>query len=72
MTHMQAFANQPITIISLFLVIIGALNWLSIGLTSTDLVQPVFQSYSNIIYIIVGFAGLYLAIRKIMWIAHKS
>ena len=72
MTPKQAFADHPIALISMILVILGALNWLSIGLTSTDLVHPIFQSYSNIIYILIGFAGLYLAIRKIMWIAGKS
>ena len=71
MTPKQAFSDHPIGFIAMILVIIGALNWLSIGLSSSDLVQPFFQSYSKMVYTIIGFAGLYLAVRKIMWIAGK-
>lgn len=47
--------------IALTLVIIGAINWLLIGLFSFDLVATLFGSmsvFSRIIYSLVGIAGL--------------
>lgn len=47
--------------IALTLVIIGAVNWLLIGLFSFDLVATPFGSmsvFSRIIYSLVGIAGL--------------
>lgn len=49
--------------ISLTLVIIGALNWLLIGVFGFDLVAFIFGDMSFIsraVYIIVGICGLYL------------
>ena len=49
--------------ISLTLVIIGALNWLLIGVFRFDLVAFLFGNMtllSRIVYILVGFCGLYL------------
>lgn len=56
--------------LALTLVIIGALNWLLIGLFEWDLVSALFGGditrdssvFSRIIYTIVGIAGIY-AIR---------
>ena len=48
--------------IALTLVIIGALNWLLVGLFEFNLVDAIFGSLSiltRIIYIIVGIAGLW-------------
>ncbi len=51
------------TRLSLVLVIIGALNWLLVGLFQFDLVASVFggqESWiSRVIYTIVGIAGIY-------------
>ncbi len=48
---------------ALVLVIIGALNWLLVGLFRYDLVAHLFggQSapFSRVIYFLVGIAGLY-------------
>ncbi len=47
--------------IALTLVIIGAINWLLIGLFSFDLVATIFGAMSvmsRIIYVLVGIAGL--------------
>lgn len=47
--------------IALTLVIIGAVNWLLIGLFTFDLVATLFGSmsvFSRIIYSLVGIAGL--------------
>ena len=50
-------------ILSLVLVIIGALNWLLVGLFQFDLVATLFGGQdavlSRIIYTIVGLAGLW-------------
>lgn len=48
--------------IALTLVIIGAINWLLVGLFKFNLVDAIFGSLSiltRIIYIIVGIAGLW-------------
>lgn len=55
---MKWFDNTALT-----LVIIGAVNWLLIGLFRFDLVAFLFGNMSwlsRIIYIVVGLAGLYL------------
>ena len=57
-TYMKMFDN-----ISLTLVIIGALNWLLIGVFRFDLVAFLFGNMtllSRIVYILVGLCGLYL------------
>lgn len=49
--------------LALVLVIIGALNWLLVGLFRYDLVANIFggqnAGLSRIIYTLVGLAGLY-------------
>jgi uncharacterized protein len=44
----------------LALVIIGALNWLMVGLFDTNVVTEIFGSgtASDVVYVIVGIAGL--------------
>lgn len=52
---------KTINIIALTLVIIGALNWLLVGLFNYNLVDAIFGTMSvisRIIYILVGIAGL--------------
>lgn len=47
--------------IALTLVIIGAVNWLLIGLFNFDLVATIFGAMSvmsRIVYVLVGIAGL--------------
>jgi len=48
---------------ALTIVIIGAINWLLVGLFRYDLVAAIFGGasapVSRIIYVIVGIAGLY-------------
>lgn len=49
--------------LALVLVIVGALNWLLVGLFRYDLVANIFggstSTLSRIIYSLVGLAGLY-------------
>ena len=44
----------------LALVVIGALNWLMVGLFDTNVVSEIFGSgtASDVVYVIVGIAGL--------------
>ena len=48
--------------IALILVIIGALNWLLVGLFNVDIVATLFGSVENImakiVYILIGISGL--------------
>ncbi len=55
---MKWFDNTALTI-----VIIGALNWLLVGIFRFDLIAFLFGNLSwlsRIIYVIVGLCGLYL------------
>ena len=55
--------KSPLDRLSLVLVIIGALNWLLVGLFRFDLVAAIFGGnttfLSRAIYTLVGLAGLY-------------
>ncbi|KPV42597.1 DUF378 domain-containing protein [Alicyclobacillus ferrooxydans] len=50
--------------IAWWLVLIGALNWLLVGLFQLDVVAALFGGsdvlWSRIIYVLVGLAGVYL------------
>ena len=53
---------KAINCVALTLVIIGAINWLLVGLFKFNLVDSIFGSLSvlaRIIYTIVGIAGLW-------------
>jgi len=53
--------------LAFLLVIIGALNWLLVGLLQLNLVSSIFGANSlleKVIYILVGLAGLWLAYEK--------
>ncbi|MFC4304177.1 DUF378 domain-containing protein [Cohnella boryungensis] len=54
---------KALNVISLILIILGGLNWLSVGLFEYDVVSEIFggadEVGSKIVYIIVGVAALY-------------
>ncbi|HUR38778.1 MAG TPA: DUF378 domain-containing protein [Planctomycetota bacterium] len=61
--------QRPLYVSALVLVIVGAINWLLVGLFHFDLVARIagqrfgdVGTLNGIIYILVGLAGLYLAI----------
>ncbi len=61
--------RNPLTLTALILAIIGALNWGLVGLFDFNLVDELFGEDSfltNLIYILVGLSGLYLAVRAAM------
>jgi uncharacterized membrane protein YuzA (DUF378 family) len=65
---MHKMRNIPdnLYIPSKLLTIIGALNWGFVGLLNLDLVAAIFgkKSFiSRLVYILVGLAGVYLAIK---------
>lgn len=47
-----------------WLIIIGALNWLLVGLFQLDVVAAVFGGsevmWSRVVYVLIGLAGIYL------------
>lgn len=59
---------------ALILVIIGALNWLLVGLFQFDLVATIFggqqSMLSRIVYSLVGLAGLWCI--KLVFSSHES
>ncbi len=59
---------------SLALVIIGALNWLLVGLFKFDLIAAVFgnlSAASRVLYTLVGLGGIYLAFAARSMIPHE-
>ena len=58
---------RTMNLITLILVVIGALNWLLVGLFGFDLVASLFASgfgtlsvLSRIVFVLVGLSGLWL------------
>ena len=73
MTPSEAFKAHPIMLISNLLVIVGALNWLAVGLLRTDYVTQLLGSVNaKYVFIVVGLAGVYLAYHKVMWFMGKN
>jgi uncharacterized membrane protein YuzA (DUF378 family) len=72
MTPSEAFKAHPVMLISNLLVIVGALNWLAIGLLRTDYVTQFAGVNANYVFIAVGLAGAYLAYHKLMWFMGKN
>ena len=70
MTPKQAFKDHPVSMIVCFILIIGALNWLTIGFAGYDFVEDLFGGRSNYVYMLVGLAGLYALVRKIVWLTN--
>jgi uncharacterized membrane protein YuzA (DUF378 family) len=55
--------TRNVGIAALVLTIIGALNWLLVGLFRFNLVSAIFgdmSTLSRIVYVLVGLSGLYL------------
>lgn len=62
------FSNKAIRLISLLLVIIGALNWGVIGLNGYNFVEAlVGVSWARPIYITVGLAGVLEFVSALYW-----
>ena len=68
MTPNQAFKEHPISMIACCIIIIGALNWLTIGFVGYNFVEDLFGKKASYIYSIVGIAGLYVLICKVVWL----
>lgn len=51
-------------IVIITIVLVGALNWGSIGLFSFNFVNKIFKKKAIYIYILVGLAALYLALKR--------
>ena len=53
---------RTLTIISLILIVIGALNWLLVGLFNYDVVAAIFRTapvWARLVYTLVGLAGVF-------------
>ena len=61
--------------LSLILVIIGGLNWGSIGLFDYNFVAAIFgvmTTITRVIYVLVGLAALYIIFAAPTWTRHAS
>ena len=59
---------NTLDIIAIILVVIGGLNWGLVGLMNLDVVATIFgvaSALSNITYILVGLAAIYLAVVSV-------
>lgn len=72
MTALEVYKQNPIKFISYILVLIGALNWLSVGIGHGDLVAKVTKSFAPYVFILVGIAGIYLTVMEIKFIKENS
>lgn len=58
-----------ISLICFILVMLGGLNWLSIGLVQFDLIAGIFGSQAHVVsrifYVIIGLACIYLIYKAI-------
>lgn len=62
-THM--YINKKIYLVVIFLVIVGGINWLAVGVAGVDLVKALLgKRLATYVYIIVGLAALLLAFRR--------
>lgn len=54
---------KALNLVTLLLVIVGAVNWGLVGLFQFDLVAAIFggqqAAFSRIVYVLVGLSGLY-------------
>jgi len=60
---------KTLNVVTLVLLIVGGLNWGMVGVAKFDLVAALFGAgspLSNLIYILVGAAALFQAIRLTM------
>jgi len=55
-------------IVALSIVIVGALNWLLVGIFSWNLVTWIFGVgvFTRIVYVIVGLAGIWMLVQLII------
>ncbi len=61
---------KTINIIAYVLTIVGALNWLLVGLFNFNLVTSIFGTatfMSNLIFILVGISGLWLILFAVLY-----
>lgn len=69
----MANLTKGLIIVALALVIVGALNWGWVGLTSDNLVSSINnatfknETIERIIYVLIGLAGLYLLYVVLTW-----
>jgi uncharacterized membrane protein YuzA (DUF378 family) len=68
MSPQQVFTRDPVQCIIEMLIIVGALNWLTIGFLNYDFVTKLFKSFSKYIFMTVGIAGVIRLFQKLMWI----
>ena len=64
----HVFSRHPIQFIAELLIIVGALNWLTIGFFNYDFVTKFFKSFSKYIFMTVGIAGVIRLFHKLVWI----
>lgn len=65
-----------LSVISLLLLIVGALNWLLVGLIGFNLVTHLFGAMSiisRIVYLLVGLAGLFgISMLTVLLSSHRD
>lgn len=60
-------SENPVSVISHILIIVGALNWLAVGALNKNLVTITLGNLDKYIFILVGIAGIISAYRFGKW-----
>ena len=64
---LKTFQTDPINLTAEILILIGALNWLSIGLQKGDYIAKYAGQYTSYVFILIGLAGLYFTYKKFVY-----
>lgn len=63
------YYNKLLYMIVIFLILVGSVNWLAVGLTDTNLVRLVLPlKYARWLYIIIGLAAIPLLFHRDMYL----
>lgn len=60
------FTQENLKLVATILVIVGALNWLGVGLQNTNYVSQFVGPNATHVFTAVGVAGVYLAYLMVM------
>lgn len=61
------FQSDPINLTAELLILIGALNLLSIGFQRIDYIAKYAGQYTPYVFILIGLAGLFFTYKKIVY-----
>ena len=67
LNFLTTFQTDPVNLTAELLILIGALNWLAIGLQKGDYIGKYAGQYTTYVFIAIGLAGLFFTYKKAMY-----